>query len=211
MQELYKYPRTPHVPFSGSFSKDDKRLSDMNHFVGKMVCVTEKMDGENTTIYDDYYHARSFDSKHMDYHSYLLNKVLPRIQWQIPRKWRVCGEYLYAKHSIGYNNLEDYFLCFSVWNDKNMCLSWKDTLQFCYDRDIHVVPVLYEGIYDEGRIRKIAEDVVNKGGEGIVIRNMQSFAYEDFAMNVAKYVRPNHVQTEKHWSLKKIEKNNLSS
>ena len=40
------------------------------------------MDGENTTIYKDFYHARSLDSKHKDYHSYLLSKILPNIQFE---------------------------------------------------------------------------------------------------------------------------------
>ena len=208
---LYKYPRTPHVPFSEGFSDDDKRLSNMNHFFGKYVSITEKMDGENTTIYSDYYHARSLDSRHREYHSYLLNKVLPELQWQIPERWRVCGEYLYARHSIPYELLEDYFLCFSVWDNNNKCLSWEDTLDFCYHRDIHMVPVLYEGIYDEEKTIHIANSVVAMGGEGIVIRNVSSFDYKNFSLNVAKYVRANHVQTDNHWSFGKIEKNSLGS
>ena len=58
----YKYPRTPHLPFSPGGTKDDRRLRDINCFVGKEVVVTEKMDGENTSIYRDYYHARSINS-----------------------------------------------------------------------------------------------------------------------------------------------------
>ena len=114
MNKLYKYPRTPHFPFSLGVTKDDKVLSSTNHFNNKLVVVTEKMDGENTTIYNDYYHARSLDSKHRDYHSYLLANILPMIQYQIPNNYRICGEYLYAKHSIYYENLENYFLVFSI-------------------------------------------------------------------------------------------------
>ena len=36
--------------------------------------------------------------------------------------------------------------------------------------------------------------------EGFVVRNVDSFAYEDFSKNVAKYVRKNHVQTDEHWT-----------
>lgn len=83
---LYKYPRTPHLPFSKGMTSDDKVLDNTNNFKDKQVVVTEKMDGENTTIYKDFYHARSLDSKHKDYHSYLLSKILPNIQYEIPNE-----------------------------------------------------------------------------------------------------------------------------
>lgn len=41
----YKYPRTFHLPFSLCISSDDKRLSDDEHFIGKTIVMTEKMDG----------------------------------------------------------------------------------------------------------------------------------------------------------------------
>lgn len=58
-----KYPRTFHLPWSRSYTHDDKVLKHVQHFEGKEVVVTEKMDGENTTMYRDYLHARSIDSK----------------------------------------------------------------------------------------------------------------------------------------------------
>lgn len=42
-----KYPRTFHVPFSQSVSKDDKVLNDMSMFEGQQVVITVKLDGEN--------------------------------------------------------------------------------------------------------------------------------------------------------------------
>lgn len=210
MNKLYKYPRTPHFPFSLGATDDDKILDNTNHFVGKQVIVTEKMDGENTTIYSDYYHARSLDSKHRDYHSYLLSKTIPSVQGFIPPTYRVCGEYLYAKHSIGYDNLSDYFLAFSIW-DNNKCLDWNNFEALCSEWGLHTVPVLYKGIYDEKLIKEIAEKTVTKGGEGIVCRIADSFYYDDFSKNIAKYVRKNHVQTDKHWSTQVIEKNKLEN
>jgi hypothetical protein len=40
-------------------------------------------------------------------------------------------------------------------------------------------------------------------------RIANSFKYEDFHNNIAKYVRPNHVQTDKRWNLQTIETNEL--
>jgi hypothetical protein len=70
--------------------------------------------------------------------------------------------------------------------------------------------VIYVGPYDTNKIIKMAEVAINEEGqEGIVVRNASSFKYNDFDMNIAKYVRENHVQTDKHWSHSEIVKNTL--
>ncbi len=204
----YKYPRTYHLPYSKGYTSDDKVLENDNIFIEKEVIITEKMDGENTTIYKDFYHARSIDSKHREYHSWLLSYI-KSFQFLIPDRYRICGEYMYAKHSIMYKNLVSYFLTFSVWDD-NICLSWDDTEKFCNEIGIKMVPALYRGIYNSKKTIDIAEAIVKRGGEGIVVRNVDSFRYDTFHDNIAKYVRENHVQTDKHWSLDKIEKNLLN-
>lgn len=208
MSSLYKYPRTPHLPFSLGATDDDKILKDTKHFENKLVVVTEKMDGENTSIYNNYYHARSLDSKHREYHSYLLSTILPNIQYVIPNGYRICGEYLYAKHSIYYDNLKDYFLTFSIWNE-NICLSWEDVEKLSNEWNLNLVPILYKGIYDENKIKELANYVMTNGGEGLVVRLQDPFKYEDFNKSIAKFVRPNHVQTDEHWTKTKIIKNEL--
>ena len=204
---LKKYPRTPHFPFSETITSDDRILNNTDHFKGKIVVVTEKMDGENSTIYNNYYHARSLDSKHREYHSWLLSYI-KSFQFMLSENMRICGEYLYAKHSIAYNNLASYFQVFSIW-DNNICLDWNKTKELCNEFGLTTVPELYYGLYDEDLIKNIAKTVIDNGGEGIVVRIADSFRYEDFQDNIAKYVRPNHVQTDKHWSLNKIETNKI--
>lgn len=203
----YKYPRTLHFPFSDGITSDDKVLETTVHFNNREIVVTEKMDGENSTIYRDYYHARSLSSEHKWYHSWLLGYV-KTFQYLIPENYRICGEYLFARHSIKYENLKSYFQVFSVWNE-NICLSWDETESFCNQLGLETVPVLYRGLYDEDKIKEIAKEVVSKGGEGIVVRLSSSFKYEDFPLSIAKYVRKNHLQTDKHWSLGIIEENKL--
>ena len=53
-----KYPITYHLPFSLGRTSDDKTLCDTDHFVGMEVVVTEKYDGENSSVYSDGFHAR---------------------------------------------------------------------------------------------------------------------------------------------------------
>lgn len=210
-KKLYKYPRTAHFPFSEGATSDDKILKNSDMFIGKKVVITEKMDGENTNIYRDYYHSRSIESKHKEYHSYLLIKILPNIQYLIPKDWRICGEYLYAKHSIKYTNLEDYFLLFSIWNENNKCLNWDDTKEYAELLNLKIVPELYIGIYNENKVKELAKDVVKRGGEGLVVRNFDSFLYDDFSNNIAKFVRENHIQTGNQWGSSEIEKNELKN
>ena len=50
MNNKVKYPRTAHLPFSEGCTADDKKLTSVAHFIGKEIVMTEKMDGENSTI-----------------------------------------------------------------------------------------------------------------------------------------------------------------
>lgn len=203
-----KYPRTVHFPFSETITDDDKRLSDTSHFYNKEVVITEKMDGENITIYNNGFHAGSLDSKHKEYHSWLA-QYCSTFNYSLSDDFRVCGEYLYAQHSIKYNHLVSYFMGFSVWN-KELCLSWDETQEWFDIFSIISVPIVYRGIYSDDIVKMCAKSVIENGGEGVVVRLTSSFLYKDFSKSVAKYVRKNHVQTDKHWSLSSIEKNELA-
>ena len=146
----YKYPKIFHFPWSLSKTKDDKTLSaeQIDHlFTGKDVVVTEKLDGENTTLYSDYLHARSLESKSHPSRTWIKN-FHSQIKYSIPEPWRICGENMYAKHSIYYQNLLSYFYVFSIFNQSNVCISWKDTVKWCEDLHLQNVPVLYEGKFD---------------------------------------------------------------
>lgn len=193
-----KYPRTLHLPWSLGVSSDDKVLKSTEHFAGKVVVVTEKMDGENTTAYRDYYHARSIDSRFHPSRAWFA-KFHSSFCYSIPEGWRVCGENLYALHSVEYTNLPSYFMAFSVWDQNNVCLSWDDTTEWLSLLDITPVNVLYYGLYDENVISELHEEMDLTRSEGYVVRSADAFHYDDFQNNVAKFVRPNHVQTDKHW------------
>jgi hypothetical protein len=205
MKNLYKYPRTYHLPWSDGRTSDDKTLKDISCFENTDIVVTVKMDGENTTLYHDYFHARSLDGRDHPSRSWLKN-FHSTFKHRIPENYRICGENLFAKHSIKYNNLKSYFYCFSVWED-DVCLSWKDTLEFCEDFGLIAVHTLYEGKFDE----KILKNINIGDDEGYVVRNSNSFHYDNFITNIAKFVRKNHVQTDQHWQYSEIEKNGLNS
>lgn len=61
---MSSYARTPHLPFSKGKTSDDISGDDWEFLKNETpVVVTEKMDGECTTFYNDGFHARSLDSR----------------------------------------------------------------------------------------------------------------------------------------------------
>lgn len=194
----YKHPKTPHLPWSENISDDDKVLKNTYHFVGKRVIISEKLDGENFSLYNDYCHARSLDSRNHVSRNWIRN-FHSTIKHDIPEGYRICGENLYATHSIHYTNLKSYFYGFSIWNDKNICLSWDETLEWFKLLNIVPVEVLYDGVYNEEKIKKLYNPKDWETMEGYVIRLAQSFSYAQFRNSVSKFVRKNHILTTKHW------------
>lgn len=205
-----KYPRTLHVPFSPGVTFDDKVLKSLAHFEGKEVVITIKMDGENTTIYKDGFHARSLDSRHHPSRDWVA-RYQAEIGYHIPDGWRICGENLYARHSLSYDNLPSYFMGFSVWDEHNRALSWDDTVEMFHLLGIHCVKVVYRGIFNEAVLRRLAAELNITVDEGLVLRLASAFAYEDFGKSVGKWVRANHVETAEHWMHGAITPNKLMS
>lgn len=197
--EYVKYGRTYHCPWSEGINDDDKVMKDTSNFNGKRVVVTVKLDGENFTGYRNYCHARSVDSRHHNSRSWVKNYHMNYIAPYLLEGWRICGENLYAVHSIKYDNLKSYFYGFSIWDDKNVCQSWDDTIEWFDLLNVEYVDVLYDGIYDEEKIKKLYDSSMYDTCEGYVIRIANSFHYKDFNKCVMKYVRKNHVSTTKHW------------
>jgi hypothetical protein len=211
-----KYPRTYHLPWSPGATKDD-RVMDEVPFDGREVVITEKMDGENTTMYRDHIHARSLDSGYHVSRNWVKN-LHGKIAHEIPHGWRLCGENLAAKHSIHYNNLPGYFLLFSIWNDKNECLSWQETEEWAELLDQPLVPVVMKPqLWTEALEKTLPQTHLGRfsspyaeESEGYVIRVTRRFSYGEFRNSVGKYVREGHVdETRHHWKNKLMVPNYL--
>jgi len=195
-----KYPRTYHLPWSKGMNDDDRMMPNIDAFEGKRVIVTEKMDGENTTMYNDHIHARSVDSRGGIDRAWVKN-FWSNFNFEIPKDWRVCGENMYAEHSIYYKDLSSYFYGFSIWNDKNECLSWDETLEWfaILHADIVHVPVLYDGIFNKNLIVDLWNDSMYDNHEGYVVRTADKIPMSEFRFKVGKFVRKDHVNTGDHW------------
>jgi len=181
MGDHYKYPRTPHLPWSPGSTEDDIRKTTLSSFRDHEIVVTEKMDGENTTLYCDYSHARSLDSRH---HS--------------SRDWLKTWHNSFA-HSIPVG--------WRIWNEDNICLSWFETLEWFEMLGVQPVNELYRGPWDEEMLRDLTIDTDKS--EGYVVRVSGEFSYSQFNQCIAKWVRTGHVQSEKHWMHAEIVPNQL--
>ena len=166
--------------------------ANLSAFEGREVVVTLKMDGENTTFMRDGLHARSIEYE-PDPSRSRVKALWATMAHNISPSWRVSGENLHAKHSIAYRNLPAYFLIFSMWNEKNVCLSWDDTTEWAALLDLPMVPVLYRGVWNEKLVRaSFPETYDGDPTEGYVVRPAAEFGYGDFRRLVGKYVRAGH-------------------
>jgi hypothetical protein len=121
-----------------------------------------------------------------------VKQVHSGIAYNIPEAWRFVGENLFARHSIGYENLKSYFLGFQVWNDRNICLPWAETLEWFALVGIEPVEVIWEGIYDEKAIRAAGAKLNLDEEEGYVLRVARAFSYGEYRSVVGKFVRGGH-------------------
>ena len=211
MEERIKYPRTPHLPWSLGATGDDRWALEeclANLRRGEVV-VTEKMDGENTTFYRDGLHARSLESTRHPTRAFVQG-LQAKVGYSIPEGFRICGENVYARHSISYRGLPGYFLVFSAW-DRDTCLSWHETEEWAELLDLPVVPVLYRGPWNETAIRALYHEPREKEREGYVVRAAGSFELWEFGLSMAKFVRSGHVETDEHWLRQAIVPNALKA
>jgi len=215
--DFVKYPRTYHLPWSPGMNRDDRMMGDVSVFEGQHVMICEKLDGENTTWHPYHMHARSINTDSHPSRNWVKD-LHARKGWQIPERWRVCGENLYAKHAIHYskengNALKSFFYMFSIWDDRNVCLSWKETKEWAELLELELVPVYYEGIWDMNVIEELNKKMERNPNtiEGYVVRLSREYHYSEFRNVCGKYVRRDHVNNNHgHWMQQKIIRNELT-
>ena len=125
-----KYPRTYHLPWSEGGTNDDKRIDDISAFFNKDLVITEKLDSENTVMTNQTIHARSEEGYGKPWQTY-LKKQWAAIRANIPNNFHICGENMYAVHSIEYDILPSAFFIFGICHRtifENIWLSWEDVV-----------------------------------------------------------------------------------
>jgi hypothetical protein len=124
--EMHKYPRTPHLEGSRLQPGDeDAHSTPFAHLVGRYLVVEEKLDGANAGICFDetgrlllqsrgHFLTGGEREKHFTLFKQWANVHVAALFKALGSRYVVYGEWLYAKHTIFYDQLPHYFLDFDV-------------------------------------------------------------------------------------------------
>jgi hypothetical protein len=149
------------------------------------------------------------------------------VKYKIPEGIQLFGEWLFARHSIEYSELPNYFMLFNVRIFDGIkstgelvshWASWEEVEIWAEEIGVPTVPVLYKGVVgNEKELQSLIDSLMIQpsqcGGirEGVVARVASEFDDEHFSVCVLKCVRANHVSPDSdHWKHKEIVKNNLA-
>jgi len=221
---FFKFPSTPHLALLGSVEvRGDKVFSEAerNEFLRHDLIIEEKVDGANLGISFD----SSGDIRAQNRGDY-LHLPMPG-QWnklsdwlslktdmlfeQLSDRYILFGEWCFARHSVVYDQLPDWFLGFDIYD--------KETRRFlsCARRDavfqaigITPVPKLRCGKFTFSELNEsLSQSVLSENpAEGLYLRYDQG----DFLVGRAKLVRSAFIQSmEEHWIRFGIKANQLRS
>lgn len=230
LREYYKYPSTRHLlplywqsergTAAERTGRDDTGLTEVGSLLGVPLVCTIKMDGSNAMLVADAdTPVRARNGREAPHESFDMLKDLyweKNVYEELPDHLQVFGEWLYAKHSIKYEGdtaLRGYFQVFGVFDTRyNLWLSWPEVEHWAERLGFVTTPVVEETAIEDKHqfvqhFTEVAERIVDEGHEGIIIRWKFPFHYGQFGEALGKYVRPNHVQTDEHWSHQEVERN----
>lgn len=155
---MHKYPRTPHLQGSRLQPGDeDLQQIPLHQIAGEHLVVEEKVDGANAGISFDHHRTLQLQSR-----GHFLTGGPREKQFALFKTWAathknalwdllgsrylVFGEWLYAKHTIYYDNLPHYFLEFDIYDrQEKTFLDTPTRHHMLKGSPIISVPVLWQG------------------------------------------------------------------
>lgn len=159
MNKIYKYPRTRHIEGS-RLQKGDEDLKTVKfeEIKDKFIVVEEKVDGANCGIsFDEYgelylqsrghYLNGGYGERHFELLKTWANCHKARLHELLGDRYIMYGEWLYAKHTVFYDELSHYFMEFDIFDKqtkKFLSTEKRRTMLKDY-KFIKSVLVLYEG------------------------------------------------------------------
>jgi len=221
--KFHKFPRTPHVPGSGGDLRAEKILGadQVQRLLEESVLVEEKMDGANLGISFDGRQPRFQNRGNLIESGRTHPQFQPIYSWFAQRqqallsalgeRYLLFGEWLFARHTVAYDALPDYFLAFDVWDrEEEAFVAVAKRNQLCGQMGVPVVPLLFEGKLAsmdalEGFFDRSCCGV--EPAEGLYIR----LEKDGFLELRAKFVRAGWVPPDEvHWAKRSLESNHLA-
>jgi hypothetical protein len=222
MMQILKYPRTPHIAGSRLQPGDDEfNQVEREVLEGLPLVVEEKLDGSNCGISFDEQGAlilqsrghalmggpreRQFDllKRWASHHAAALRNVLGH-------RYLMYGEWLYACHTIPYDQLPHFFMEFDVFDrERGEFLSTDRRRVLLADSPIVSVPVLAEGkITNLERHLGLSRCSSSETMEGLYVKH----EVDGRVTGRYKFVRPSFLQmvdSSDHWMDRPIDPNSL--
>jgi hypothetical protein len=158
---IIKYPRTQHLEGS-RLQAGDEDLSQVpfSSILGKYIVIEEKIDGANTAIsFNDegdlllqnrgHYLYGGHRERHYNLFKSWANLHQDAFFDVLGCRYIMYGEWMYAKHTVFYDALPDYFMEFDIYDrEKGIFLSTAERRKLTSQLPmVHSVPVIGEGIY----------------------------------------------------------------
>src|SRR5260221_6173358 len=156
--DFIKYPRTPHL-FGSSGTDDDKHLGQEESaslIADESLIVEEKLDGTNvglhfTTVGRMVLQCRGHEITSGMHPQYDLFKQWtsvkrPLLESLLADRFILFGEWLYARHSVHYLQLDHYFFEFDIYDKQQAAfLDLKQRLEMLEGTNLCTVRVLHRG------------------------------------------------------------------
>lgn len=194
---LPEFPRTMHLPLESNASNNDKiaTIQDMKMFLTNEISVQEKIDGASMGIsmYNNEPLVRN--RSHVLRKGYSARKT--PAQQQFSRVWTwlyenldkinlvsqavggqisIYGEWLFAKHTIAYNKLPDWFIAYDVYcADEQKFLDPVLALRLLEDAGFSTIKVVHHGICTPENLIKLRDGEsayeTNQSREGVYLKS----------------------------------------
>ena len=210
--DFVKFPTTPHLLWLGTTAaRADKVLArdEAESFLRQSVIVEEKVDGANLGISFDAHGNLLAQNRGNLLQRGIKDQFAPLWTWLPEHETRLFdaledrfilfGEWCYARHSIHYTRLPDYFLVFDVFDRREQkFLSSVRRDEICGELKLATVPNVGAGIFSLVEVpRLIGQSSLYDGPmEGVYLRQESS----SWLIQRAKVVRPEFVQhIGEHW------------
>lgn len=158
---IVKYPRTQHLEGS-RLGEGDEDLSQVpfSEILGRHIIIEEKIDGANSAVsFDDngnlllqsrgHYLDGGYRERHYNLLKQWANQNCDLFFDALGCRYIMYGEWMYAKHTIFYDALPDYFMEFDIYDrERGVFLSTSERRKITDKIGIiSSVPVIGEGIY----------------------------------------------------------------
>ena len=128
MERIIKYPRTQHLQGS-RLQAGDEDLSQVpfKEILGKNIVIEEKIDGANSAVsFDDdcnlllqsrgHYLRGGYNERHYNLLKQWENLNMDLFYSALGNRYIMYGEWMYAKHTVFYDALPDYFMEFDIYD-----------------------------------------------------------------------------------------------